>query len=455
VTLLQFLAVLLAVVAGFVVAVYALTRLRARWKLAIEIRPFDGDDDDGTLEASIQDRLERLASTRQSAAILNASSSDGEFKLPATVASAVPQASLIEGLASMLDRLLPRTVRRVEGTALPEDPVRGAGITIAISDRRGGALDRVTLFEADYELLPKADKNGKRGDLAWRRTRLAIPAATWLAYNPELASEAAEPKLGTTEWRSYAFFAVGELVHREGDEATARKLYMRALDIDPQNLGATLNLASLRLHDAEALPPVAEQLEAVRAVTDHTSSLWYRATYLLAVTHLYAKDADAAGKLLDKLSSEIEAHRDGPLQPLLTALEMPARVARASATAIDPNGEQPDISFLPTWRSGATQYNLACFYARWSQRPGASDEETSERKRMAIVQLTAAIQRLGTPTKAWAAGDPGLAALRDMPEWPSLVKADPGANASSDGSKTPLVIPVISFRDGAKMVPWP
>ena len=131
--------------------------------------------------------------------------------------------------------------------------------------------------------------------------------------------------MGTDDWRSYADFRAGVawwLGDGQEGAAQARRMFVRALDRDPNNRGAALNLGILEsvernydhalmwLESAKTAAQTAAGGQWDRLCRD---SVWYKATYQLAVNHSYvgaerfrARQQDAAREAYTKAVREIE-----------------------------------------------------------------------------------------------------------------------------------------------------
>jgi hypothetical protein len=343
----------------------------------------------------------------------------------------MPQANLLAGLLTMLDRVLGRNVSLVSGTARPSDPERGAGLTIAIAGQNGVRREQHTVWEQEFGPVPLGEEH-----LAARYARLMLPAAVWLAF--QLNKRHSEAPLGTGNWRSYAIFSVAAEHDRAGHRAEAIAGYKAALDRDPGNVGALLNLGSLLLHrdpaPAQETAPEARLAqagallgEAVVLTGDPRRAVWFRARYLLAVQLLYASqaayDAGANGRAVELATRsrnvavcadsaiDVAMGKDPRLDTFLATLHDPLELVRQSAILLA--GGVPDISQVDglRWKSAGTLYNLACFYARRVAHGAGPDVKTR-----ALNLLEEAISRRREPqalriVRDWARTDPAFASL--------------------------------------------
>jgi tetratricopeptide (TPR) repeat protein len=224
--------------------------------------------------------------------------------VPEAVQSTVP--SPLNILFDLMDWLLTQPVITLTG-CLQHTGDRGLGLTLALVDKRTGrVLDQWTMWQQDYGLDcgPESDLEKPTGV---GLDQLAKPAAVWTAYKyNEHIRASTEPfeLLGTEDWRSYAFFLAGVDWRLEGELAKARRLFVEALNRDPNNRGALLNLGTLYMevgaeghtgHYRRAI----ERLKRAQDASMGSSKLvidgkvicadlvWYKATYQLAATYFY------------------------------------------------------------------------------------------------------------------------------------------------------------------------
>ena len=200
----------------------------------------------GLLKAELAGLSDR---TTGAAPVRRAASDEQAFSLPAGVTSAIPNAQLLAGLVSLLDRLLPRRLTKVNVAALPSDASRGIGVTVQVATRSGRSRAEKTLWESDFFPVPGSpNSTGAQADAGERLGRMLLPAAVWLAYQSELQKGRRGTPVSTRDWESYAHFAVAERAQRDGNITLARRSYYKALDKDPTNTFAMLNLAGLKLY---------------------------------------------------------------------------------------------------------------------------------------------------------------------------------------------------------------
>ena len=441
---------ILAVGIGLILAYALVGYCLRRWRKTVQLAGFGGSDKtlEAALPSALNDHLARLREDGSGPQLMSQSAVEADFAaLPATVVAAVPQANLVTSALAAIDKLVPRNILDVTGTARPVDPTRGAGLTIKLSERDGRTIAQQTVWESEYLLTPAADQ-----DLATRYARLLAPAAVWLAYRSELGYDGTSPPLDTTSWRSYALFAAGDLLQREHRTSDARKAFEAALDDDGANLGALLNLGALMLtppagadgYPHEDADDVATRLQDARSLIGRvtrradnwTRPLVYRAHYLAAVADLYAELPDKAIDHICELKRRLrEQQCNEDLRPLLRGLE-PAVEALYQGARVH-KGCAPDLCwFQGGWVSAGAEYNLACVYNGWADMAvRAGDRKT--RRRTALEHLATAIERQ-PGMRADAKLDAALQSIRAdtefTPDWDKLVK-DPTPAAKLDGDR--------------------
>lgn len=418
------------------------------WSPSIRLGDVAGIPDEQTAgtTAELQDALGRLSADGIGTTV-RTSAAEPDHDIPDAVTTAFPQAPLIAGLFQIIDRLLPRRLITVAATMLEPNPSRGMALSIVVMDRAGEERARTTVSEAQFGL---ADSSGQLDEAA-RRQRLIAAGAVWLSFCEELGGDRHKQRLGTSDWASYAWFALGEIEQIAGRRTDAIRLYAGALDRDANNVGALINLGAALLRpdistDAEPISESSEQqLKRLRssrqllqqaagriakAGRDWTAPSDFRGRYLLAVCDLYllqittnpaerthfAREAvDCTQLLLEKAKSLAYPK----LQPFLHRLRQPARVVNLLAQLELGVEKPPDLSgYQSGWQSTDTLYNLACLYARWV----FLDPPKAEAHRVAALScLETAIGR-STAARSTARTDPGLrAAFNTDPRFATLV----------------------------------
>jgi hypothetical protein len=189
-----------------------------------------------------------------------------------------------------------------------------------------------------------------------------------------------------------------------------------ALDQDPGNRAARLNLGALLLRRPDAeVAPVAETdpadiaasladtsgtrlVEAARhlgfviANSGLNDAEHYRALYSLVICDIYRNEPTLAEDNLAHLDADVYRRRsDSRLRALFQALEVPRFVAKRMIGLLQ-TGELGDISALSDgWITAAGEYSVACLYAaRATLGPAPSAAASNEQ---ALVHLWRAVER--------------------------------------------------------------
>lgn len=432
-TLIEILAVALAVVLLVMLAFAGGRSIAKRRARSLDVAPFTGPGADAiatSLASALHEHLRDLDEARTSTGPRLAQAGDADFTLPDSVTTAFPPAGLVAGLLSVLDRLAPRDLNKLTSTLRPIDDFKGAGVTLLLTTRRGDELGQITIWERDFhldELVQDADGVGGRYQ------RLIGPAAIWLAYQDAMCFKAEAPPAGTHDWRSYARFAVAEVAHRSGRRRLACRLYREALDLDAHNLAARLNLAWLMvLPDAGETRAGAERrgrefdahIDAVLTGVGEDDPLWLRALYLRSVHQLHSGALAAANATAVTLHTALGRPHPECLQPLVDSMRDPVEVLVA-AIAVE-RGEHPADPAVGPWILPTTHYNLACYFARKLRVTDDVDERAGVRL-AALHHLEEAIERLGPAYVDDASRDPALEELHGDPDFERLV---PGGSAA-------------------------
>lgn len=292
-----------------IVAAFALQLarwFRARRHPQLIIGPFGVgtrlvDSELGTvMDDQLRAQLQRLDEDRRGPRIDVAAPASGELTLDATVIP-VPQLGGWLGQAlALVGILLPLRQLTVTGCLNPPDAHTGVGISLGISDPHGKCNSSTTITETPY-----IGEKWPSGPLEARYQRLVLPAAIWVFFTVWDALHTRDRHearwnraFGVENWESYALFSVGSVIQQRGQNALARRLFERALAMEPSNRAAALNLAVLDLRDSvikqntelrdlasSRLTRITQRDPRTLAAPVH-DGLWYRAQYNLAIAAL-------------------------------------------------------------------------------------------------------------------------------------------------------------------------
>jgi tetratricopeptide (TPR) repeat protein len=331
----------------------------------------------------------------------------------------------------------------------------GPGIFLSIADAKGSIMDSLEIFET----VPGFDAAGTDTAPYYELVPLA---AAWAIFSLGDADELC----GTKTWSSYGYFRQGVKKNKAG-----RASYLKALERDSRNLGATINLAQLEMREPERFTDAIERLEPVlSSVQKKSADPWSKRAeipirYLLAVTYLHRylysnrpdspsdliKARDYGIDLVSKLANSLidlyparpkegarprtdkekqfwSLYKEEPKALIMLAhiqhiLHAPNRnwpcvqdterwerlKAMSSETA--PSGEEL-VQLIPEARlTPGSRYNLACY------KGGRRDFDGC------MAELARALELLPDHV-AWARSeDPALADLRRDPEWGPRLKS--------------------------------
>ncbi len=163
---------------------------------------------------------------------------------------------MVSSVLQLVTRALPRARFTASGT-LQKDGARGAGMTILLE---GAAKPLgVTLWSGPQE---DTAPNGA----ADRYMSLAVPAAAWIDYQVREALGAKKPGI-TESAQSYALLQGGIECQASGDRTAAARFYRAALEADPWNEAALLNLANLLAREEKEYPVAIRLLEQTVVAT--------------------------------------------------------------------------------------------------------------------------------------------------------------------------------------------
>lgn len=221
------------------------------------IRAFEttsGSSSDGKgFAAVVGDYVHRLGSIGGAEGPDRVSKWGDPMTFPTDLTAAVPQIGLINALLSLMNRFIPSRDRTLVGL-LHSDQSGTVGVSLTLENRDNYVLGDRPIWSGDFGLTratavapaPPAVGRVPPSDRPELLYPLAYPVAVWafwkLVHQPE--------QLGTRDWQSYALFGIGEEFDSLGQFEDAKRSYLEALSLDPQNKPALINLANLLLKGA-------------------------------------------------------------------------------------------------------------------------------------------------------------------------------------------------------------
>lgn len=227
----------------------------------------------------------------------------------------LPHGKVAQALLNIGRKTLPRDAFFLKGHLLPPAD-RGAGLTLALSTRRGRVRSTTTLWEKTYTVgsAPAASgvggitsrTNARDGDAAPKESdkganpfpyELALAGAAWAEYR--ISEHRRDPRLellGTRDWQSYAYLQTGLAKERTAGSVAAQPLFARAVDQDATNVVAALNLAISEIREKDFDRAIA-RLVKIRVTADTQGCrsgskilglepTWFTASYQLAAAQL-------------------------------------------------------------------------------------------------------------------------------------------------------------------------
>jgi hypothetical protein len=343
----------------------------------------------------------------------------------------VPEVKWLAPLLRLVGTVLPRQTLVVHGDVFPAGQ-RGRGLALALAQSGGGVSVTERLWEQTYDpRVGSAAGPGTPESRAEGLHRLGVAAAAWVVYQVLDAEGTRGEKelLGTKDWHSYAYFRAGLECHEGGHVDQAQALYTRALERDPNNLAAVLNLAVLTARNgvgANGGPQAANlerAIDRLAALKEHLARrqrleykpgsdgasrllgrdpLWYQATYQLVSARLHRataaslnrkpaeKELARAWKEGLELTTALETtldqlqrnpwpkHRARQLTDVLERVEDPSLVLLASV-ALERRAEPVQIP--PTQGTTSRAALLSCLR---DADPNRESAETEDRANEAV-----------------------------------------------------------------------
>jgi len=228
----------------------------------------------------------------------------------------------IKILSDLIEWLSPSNVITLSGY-MEKEGDQGAGITLSlIKTQTGEIIASQTLWQEEFD--PAWTLSSAMDTTPEKYYHFVEPIATWTVFNLRLKISPMvgngfirkllcskislydrfnmvikENPIGNAEdfnvlntkvWQSYAYFRAGVRWECEGNLDNARKMYLKALNEDPDNVGALLNLGIQYSTDKDyrqALHLLKQAKKFTKQDVSGYSFVWYIAAYQLAVTYYY------------------------------------------------------------------------------------------------------------------------------------------------------------------------
>ncbi len=232
--------------------------------------------------------------------------------------------------------------------------------------------------------------------------------------------------LGTRNWRSYALLRAGVRLEESNNIAAARKLYIKALQLDPGNRGARVNLATLFLEEGEFEIAINYLRQVISKIEDEGNGndlVFYSAKYRLASAYFHSGDLKRsereASELLNtvsedlrKLAAKVDNSVNAQFKNYLHSLQSMTLVLRFGVriAAGEVNSDSDISSVDPFLPDSGVQYNLACLYSSLMERK--EQEEKTPMGSRSLWHLGFALS-LNPGRRSWSLKDPSLQAVRE------------------------------------------
>lgn len=242
------LAVAAAVAAGLIIfAMWGRFDQRERWYFQVGDLAAADAALGKALGAGLNDAIWRLERDGGGDRLWRGEAGAQDFNALTTLAEAVPQLKAVSLAQSLVERVFPRRTIALTGAVHPPSDRLGVGMTLVLTGKGGGSdfVDSVTLWEHDFEDWPH--KTAEKDVSGYYRLNLL--GAVWAEYAIDRRLRVRSPgkpqvKLATKDWRSYALYASGADWDARGEIERARRQYLAAIEADPANHLALLNLAN-------------------------------------------------------------------------------------------------------------------------------------------------------------------------------------------------------------------
>ena len=407
--------------------------LRSAFRPKFELQPFSAADGATAVGTSVAALItDELSSAEPSGTRFERATPDQS----ASVADALAESSTyLKVLAPIRTRLLGLRRYTIRGTVHPPTP-HWRSMTVEIVGRDGRVLANNTV-----KLQRNREREERSGEDAMAEgTYLLVPlAAAWLVYvlhdifayasdakwqerqfedallreAPAGRTDRSESRpgtlhlVGTSDWRSYGFFRLGNWLELLDRSSEARGYYIEALAQDRHNVGAVLNLVMLDLNQDANRRMVRHRLDMAR---EKIETRW--ATLIDAETAwtIHKELRDAFGTGLDpRLRAYVGLRGEALDREIRARLGLlPASGERRAPGR--PSGPYPAPCLTPLWFRWAYSDTLARLisHVAGDRPPGVDPRAYLEEARdniTRLVQLNAALLFAYRDTHRRRAGD--------------------------------------------------
>jgi tetratricopeptide (TPR) repeat protein len=328
----------------------------------LQVQSFENDASSTGSGASFASKVRAQLSKRETGEHLFLVTGEGAPSPALSALQAVPQGQLLAAAVLVL-RGLPFKSRLVVTGSLTKISDDGAAAAVLI-------LQRGSRVAATAEIRP-TERPSSGMSPSMSNDVLAVAAAGWAEH--VVADETPGPPghrvFLSHDPLSWAFFRAGATLSRRSYLAEAGDAYERALAIDPENIGALVDLAHLRRREghfpgAASLAKSAIELIEARRKPKETVPDWYRAMIVLGT--IYSEWAKQGGE---------ERHRDEALRLSIEAFSTAAetrdwiegRLGRKALKKARSSGRVPRFARSKAWLQ--TRFGR---WRRWSTAAAAA-----------------------------------------------------------------------------------
>ncbi len=249
----------------------------------LQVEPFGSDAPSTGFGPSFASKVRAQLSKRETGDHLFLVTGEGAPSPALSALQATPQGQLLTA-AVLLFRGLPFKSRLVVTGSLTSIDDDGSAAAVVV-------LQRGNTVAATAEIRP-TERPSSGMSPSMSNDVLAVAAAGWAEH--VVADETPGPPghevFLSHDPLSWAFFRAGATLSRRSYLTEAGDAYERALAIDPENIGALVDLAHLRRREnhfagAASLAKLATELIEARQKPEETVPDWYRAMILLATIY--------------------------------------------------------------------------------------------------------------------------------------------------------------------------
>jgi tetratricopeptide (TPR) repeat protein len=300
------------------------------------------------------------------------------------------QAAAAAAFLTLVRAATPRVVWRVRGELQAAGEL-GYGLTIAF--QAGRRYSRFTDFWSSQDAGPmqsQAPSCKQHPSMAETFRRLTIPTAGWLEH--QLAAVRHPERLLTKDAMSWALLTTGLHWQEQAERSVAKNFYRRALQFDPENVGALANLGTAlgeeEGHFQEAEQRLCDALSLVeQSAGRHPlryNANWYRVKYSLAL--IYANRAAGLAPTAAESSGIAEKARRHAKELLQTTVaarpELACRFWRHPITTVKRwwKVSRAERKELETFLRDTTEPSALILYAARLQRSGRAPARASYRE---------------------------------------------------------------------------